>query len=72
MKEFVQRRKTTGEAIETTSNGSMCTAFFVQEIDESLLASVTSVVIRSSLSPFPKKMIVGKNLTLHNAVLSSL
>ena len=43
LSEFVQRWETAGEVIETTSDGAMGTAFFVQEIDERLLASATGV-----------------------------
>ena len=43
MSEFIQRGKTASQIVETTSNSTLSTAFFVQEIDKGLLAPATSV-----------------------------
>lgn len=46
LSEFIQRWKATSKVVKTASNGALGTTFLVQEIDNRLLASATSVVDR--------------------------
>ena len=55
LSEFIQRWKTSSQVVETTSNGALSTTFFVQEIDERLLAPATVVGYRVLLVFLPEE-----------------